>query len=148
MVRFIDMLKQSTFRTYILIVGASATALAQSGIYRPPKLAPKHYDASSTREKTGRLSERTLEKASRSRMLNDLRAQYDDRPEEMTAEGTGYGAAEIGASKEDEKWAEREKYEEDNYTRLNMTRLDKKLYKTLEKRGGSLRFQNEFDVSA
>ncbi|KAJ3044575.1 Serine/threonine-protein kinase smg1 [Rhizophlyctis rosea] len=124
------------------------TPAEKSGIYRPPKLAPKPYldpSLTTTRTATGRLSQRALEKASRSRMLADLRTQFDSRPEELTAHGTGYAAAEMGASVEDEKWAERERYEEENMVRLSMTREDKKLARTLEKRGGLMRFQNEFD---
>ncbi|KAJ3279480.1 hypothetical protein HK104_001429 [Borealophlyctis nickersoniae] len=126
-------------------VQSSTAAEASTGLYRPPKLAPKPYVDPSTRQKTGRLTDRMKEVASRSRMLHDLRAQFDDRPEEMTAEGTGYGVHEAGASKEDQKWAERERFEEDNFMRLSMTREDKKLQKRLQKQGGLLRFQNEFD---
>ena len=129
---------------------STETTAENTGIYRPPKLAPKPYIDPSTvsgRAPTGRLSQRALEKASRSRMLADLRTQFDSRPEELTAHGTGYAAAEMGASVEDEKWAERERYEEENMVRLIMTREDKKLARALEKRGGLMRFQNEFDVS-
>ncbi|KND04102.1 hypothetical protein, variant [Spizellomyces punctatus DAOM BR117] len=116
------------------------------GVYRPPKLAPMHYDEQGGRTKTGRLTQAAKEKASRSRLLRDLRSQYDDRPEEMTAEGTGYGAHEVGASKQDEKWAERERFEEENFIRLNMTREDKRLAANLRKKGALMRFQDEFQA--
>ncbi|KAJ3155526.1 Serine/threonine-protein kinase smg1 [Geranomyces variabilis] len=116
-----------------------------TGVYRPPKLAPMPYDEG-RRAKTGRLTEQAKLKASRSRLLRDLRSQYDDRPEEMTAEGTGYGAAEVGASKDDEEWAERERYEEENFTRLNMKREDKRLVKRIAKQGAGNRFANEFQA--
>ncbi|KAJ3181016.1 Serine/threonine-protein kinase smg1 [Geranomyces variabilis] len=118
---------------------------ATGGVYRPPKLAPMPYDEG-RRAKTGRLTEQAKLKASRSRLLRDLRSQYDDRPEEMTAEGTGYGAAEVGASKDDEEWAERERYEEENFTRLNMKREDKRLVKRIAKQGAGNRFANEFQA--
>ncbi|KAI8922143.1 Sas10/Utp3/C1D family-domain-containing protein [Powellomyces hirtus] len=115
------------------------------GVYRPPKLAPMPYDENN-RKKTGRLTEQAKQKASRSRLLRDLRSQYDDRPEEMTAEGTGYGASEVGASKQDEQWAERERFEEENFVRLNLTREDKKLQKNIAQQGARLRFNDEFQA--
>ncbi|TPX67850.1 hypothetical protein SpCBS45565_g03427 [Spizellomyces sp. 'palustris'] len=116
------------------------------GVYRPPKLAPMHFDEQGSRTKTGRLTQAAKEKASRSRLLRDLRSQYDDRPEEMTAEGTGYGAHEVSASKQDEKWAERERFEEENFIRLNMTREDKRMAANLRKKGALMRFQDEFQA--
>ncbi|KAI8821494.1 Sas10/Utp3/C1D family-domain-containing protein [Fimicolochytrium jonesii] len=124
---------------------ADRDADTTGGVYRPPKLAPMPYD-DSQRTKTGRLTQQAKEKASRSRLLRDLRSQYDDRPEEQTAQGTGYGASEVGASKEDEKWAERERFEEENFVRLNLTREDKKLQKAIETQGARLRFNDEFQA--
>ncbi|KAJ3019941.1 hypothetical protein HKX48_001531 [Thoreauomyces humboldtii] len=115
------------------------------GVYRPPKLAPMPYDEGG-RKKTGRLTEQDKQKASRSRLLRDLRSQYDDRPEEENAEGTGYGARDVGASKQDEQWAERERFEEDNFVRLNLTRDDKKLQKNIAQQGARLRFNDEFQA--
>ncbi|KAJ3183711.1 hypothetical protein HDU85_002140 [Gaertneriomyces sp. JEL0708] len=117
----------------------------KSGVYRPPKLAPVHFE-DEPRAKTGKLSQKEKEKVSRSRLLRDLRSQYDDRPEEMTAQGTGYGAQEVGASKEDERWTERETFEEENFVRLNLTREDKKLQKKLSQKGALLRFHDEFQA--
>ncbi|KAJ3033381.1 hypothetical protein HDV00_006400 [Rhizophlyctis rosea] len=137
-----------------LVVGDAAgdaattttTEEGKTGVYRPPRVAPKPYnDAQTSRTKTGRLSEAALSRASSSRLLADLRAQYDSRPEEMTAHGTGYGTKEVGASVDDERFAEREKYEEENFMRLSMTREDKRIHKRLEKRGGLARFEDEFD---
>ncbi|KAI9008142.1 Sas10/Utp3/C1D family-domain-containing protein [Gaertneriomyces semiglobifer] len=117
----------------------------KSGVYRPPKLAPVHFE-DEPRAKTGKLTQKEKEKVSRSRLLRDLRSQYDDRPEEMTAQGTGYGAQEVGASKEDERWTERETFEEENFVRLNLTREDKKLQKKLSQKGALLRFHDEFQA--
>ncbi|RKO83767.1 Sas10/Utp3/C1D family-domain-containing protein [Blyttiomyces helicus] len=118
-----------------------------SGVYRPPKLAPMPYIEPTRGPKGGRLSARALESASRSRLLADLRTQFDDRPEEMSAEGTGYGAREvIGGNADDERWAERERFEEENMIRLSMTREDKRSQKRMAKMGGLKRFQDEFDT--
>ncbi|KAI9105300.1 Sas10/Utp3/C1D family-domain-containing protein [Phlyctochytrium arcticum] len=119
----------------------------KSGLYRPPKVAPMHYEEKvGKKAKTGKLTAQAKERASKSRLLRDLKSQFDNRPEEMTAEGTGYGAREVGASRDDEKWTEREQFEEENFTRLNVTREDKKLEKRLRDRGAQMRFQDEFQA--
>ena len=48
------------------------------GIYRPPRVAPVHYDIEKSASKN-RLSEKQKEIASRSRLLRDLQSQYDER---------------------------------------------------------------------
>ncbi|KAI8899392.1 hypothetical protein BC833DRAFT_585750 [Globomyces pollinis-pini] len=115
-----------------------------SGIYRPPRLAPLHYDPDQSLKKT-KLSSHLRDVASKSRLIRDLQTQYDDRPEEYDAEGTGYGAREVGASKEDEIWKEREAFEEENFIRMNMSKKDKKMAMKIGKQGGLMRFRNEFD---
>ncbi|KAJ3065318.1 hypothetical protein HK102_007932 [Quaeritorhiza haematococci] len=114
-----------------------------TGVYRPPKLAPTFFDDGSSKSRAAKLTQRQMEKAQRSRLMNELRAQFDERPEEMTAEGTGYGAREVG-NELDDRWTEREQYEEENFVRLNLSREDKKARKAILKRGGLMRFQNEF----
>lgn len=79
-------------------------------------------------------------------MMTDLRTQFSSAPEEQSAEGTGWTAAEAGTNEEDEKWKERETYEEDHFVRLSLTRGDKRMAARLEKQGGGMRFRNEFDV--
>lgn len=50
------------------------------GIYRPPRVAPVHYDAEKSSATTKhKLSEKQKEIASRSRLLRDLQSQYDER---------------------------------------------------------------------
>lgn len=117
----------------------------ESKVYRPPRLAPMPYleDASNAR---GKMTQRVKEKASRSRLLKDLADQYDERPEEMSAEGTGYGSHRGAGTKEDQDWQDRERFEEENFIRLNFTKNDKKLARKLSKKGALLRFQNEFNA--
>ncbi|KAI8928243.1 hypothetical protein BC831DRAFT_497478 [Entophlyctis helioformis] len=115
------------------------------GVYRPPRVAPVHYDESSMAKK-GRLSQQLKERASKSRLLRDIRAQYDDRPEELDAEGTGYGRRELGTtSKAEEAFKEREEFEEANFMRLAMSKKDKQNERMLGSgRVHLARFQNEF----
>lgn len=113
--------------------------VSESNIYRPPRVAPMPY-----MEKNAKFDKN---KALRSRILTDLKNQYDDRPEEVSTGGTGYGNKDSNATKEDRTWNEREAFEEENFMRLNMTREDKKLVKRLSRSGGLMRFHNEFQVS-
>ncbi|KAI8578556.1 hypothetical protein K450DRAFT_246338 [Umbelopsis ramanniana AG] len=113
----------------------------KSGVYRPPKLAPVTYDEdlrkSSRKEKN---ASRLVEKASRSRIMRDLMAEMDDRPEEVDAlggvnEGMGFGDS------LDRHIQEKDKYEENNYVRLAVTRKEKKRLQN----NNRMRFDNEFD---
>jgi U3 small nucleolar ribonucleoprotein protein LCP5 len=92
------------------------------------------------------LSQKLKEKASHSRVLSDLKHQFDDRPEEISAEGTGYGQQDAGGSYIDQKWKERQDFEEEHFIRLNMTKQEKKIQKRMAKTGSLMRFQNEFKV--
>ncbi|KAL2913635.1 hypothetical protein HK105_206795 [Polyrhizophydium stewartii] len=114
-----------------------------SGVYRPPRVAPMMYDDSSNARR-GRLSQQLKERATKSRMLGDLQAEFDDRPEEMDAEGTGYGARGRARTKEDERMLERQEFEEANFIRLSLSKKDKKMQRDLQTRGHLMRFQNEF----
>lgn len=64
------------------------------GIYRPPRLAPVHYDDGAKSTKSSKLTEKIKDKASKSRLLRDLQQQYDDAPEDMDAMGLGYSGKE------------------------------------------------------
>ena len=111
-------------------------------IYKPPKIAPRSFDVDHKKEKR---REKDLQRASQSRIYKDLVSQYDEQPEELDAEGVGYGSKGNAASKEDVMIKEREDYEEENFMRLNLTRADKKAQKRMQKQGGLIRFRNEFD---
>jgi hypothetical protein len=119
-----------------------------TGVYRPPRLVPMPYDQEDDEENSrgGRLTTKLKERSSRSRLLKDLRNQFDERPEEMSAEGMGYGGRDAANTIEDRTWTERETFEEENFMRLNMTKTDKKLVKKLSQKGALMRFQNEFKV--
>lgn len=135
------------------IDGAEATEEGveqpSTGVYRPPQLVPMPYDQDDDEENSrgGRLTTKLKERSSRSRLLKDLRNQFDERPEEMSAEGMGYGGRDAANTVEDRTWNEREVFEEENFMRLNMTKTDKKLVKRLSQKGALMRFQNEFKVT-
>lgn len=115
-----------------------------AGVYRPPKLAPVNYDENAGRKsgKKERDDARMKEKASRSRLMKDLMTEMSENPEEIGVfggvnEGTGYG------DKIDGIIAEKDRYEEDNYVRLAVTRKEKQRLNSNKK----MRFESEFDVS-
>lgn len=74
----------------------------EEDVYRPPRIAPVYFDdEKATRDplgSTSKLSARTKDRASRSRVIRDLVKEYDDRPEQVNAEGTGLDWADVEAS--------------------------------------------------
>ncbi|KAG2213796.1 hypothetical protein INT46_005251 [Mucor plumbeus] len=113
-----------------------------AGVYRPPKLAPVNYDENAGRKsgKKERDEARMKEKASRSRLMKDLMTEMSENPEELGVfggvnEGTGYG------DRIDNVIAEKDRYEEDNYVRLAVTRKEKQRLNKNKK----MRFESEFD---
>ncbi|KAF9182322.1 hypothetical protein BGZ51_004826 [Haplosporangium sp. Z 767] len=111
---------------------------SSSGIYKAPKMAPVHFEEdSSAVAKRLKYQARLQARAAKSRVMKDLVSEFDDRPEEMslTNDGVHFG---MGM---DEKQRDRERYEEENFTR---TMLSKKELNRLRK-GALPRFDNEFD---
>ncbi|KAI9252106.1 Sas10/Utp3/C1D family-domain-containing protein [Sporodiniella umbellata] len=113
-----------------------------SDVYKPPKLAPVAYneDAESKSRKKDRDAERLKEKASRSRIMKDLMSEMTENPEELGVfggvnEGTGYG------DRIDNLIEEKNKYEEENYVRLAVTRKEKQRLNANKK----MRFESEFE---
>ncbi|KAI9207537.1 Sas10/Utp3/C1D family-domain-containing protein [Polychytrium aggregatum] len=109
-------------------------------VYKPPRIAPMPYE-DGPRNKFA-VTEKMKERASKSRLMREITAQYDSRPEEITSEGTGYGARDM-SSELDQRWKDIEEFEEANFVRKNLTRDEKKLERALRKRGATLRFQDE-----
>ncbi|KAK3827636.1 MAG: Sas10/Utp3/C1D family-domain-containing protein [Benniella sp.] len=112
---------------------------SSTGVYKAPKMVPVHYEEdSSAVAKRLKYQARLQARASKSRVMKDLVSEFDDRPEEMslTNDGVHFGMG------PDEKQREREKYEEETFTR---TMLSKKELNRLRK-GNLPRFENEFEV--
>jgi hypothetical protein len=124
-------------------VSLSSTKSGSKATYKAPRIAPQFYDDGSL--KKNKLSSRDREKASRSRLMRDLRSQFDNAPEELSAEGTGYSAKEM-ATELDEAIAEKDRFEEDNFIRLNMSKRERKQREKLAASGGMSRFRNEFET--
>ncbi|PWN48592.1 hypothetical protein IE53DRAFT_389183 [Violaceomyces palustris] len=104
----------------------------RSGIYRPPKLAPVAYDPDSKSAKRrggGREDEANAFKgASRnSALLSDLTAGMSSNPYEISSGGVGVGGSINSSSSARAKALKRmQEYEEENFTRLIMSKKDAK----------------------
>lgn len=112
----------------------------ETGVYRPPKIAPAYFEETgpATKDKlatSGKLSARTKDRASKSRVIRDLMKEYDERPEEAGVAGTGIDMMDVrNADKNVEDLMNKTSYEEDNFTRLPTTRRDKLTMKSLKTR--------------
>lgn len=100
---------------------------AADGVYRAPKLVPVHFPEADDAAAKKAKHEAYLRKVnSSSRLIQDIRAEFDDAPEEEALDVV-HGRRHAG--KDDT--AERERYEEENYMRFT---LDKKAKRKLEQR--------------
>ncbi|KAI8139649.1 Sas10/Utp3/C1D family-domain-containing protein [Fennellomyces sp. T-0311] len=116
----------------------------KSGVYRPPKLAPVVYDeAKNKKSKYEKGQERLRERASRSRVVQDLMADMQDAPEETDVHGGVHEDMGHG-DRLDRQIKEKGEYEENNYVRLTTTRKEKQRLNARNR----MRFESEFDVSS
>jgi len=120
----------------------------EAGVYRPPRIAEVVYDGD--RSKKDKREEREREKYKartlRSEGVREMLAEVKGRPEEVRDDelgGTRKSAAVQRLMRED---AERRKFEEENFTRLNVTRKDKKRRRDIERalEGPTMDGSNEF----
>jgi len=91
---------------------------SKKGIYKPPKLAAVRYDGDETKadkkEKREKMRAKAIANAS---MMKDLDLDREE-PEEIFEN-------QVHRFKEDKRLEERTKYEEDNFTRLTLTKKEK-----------------------
>ncbi|CAD5211980.1 unnamed protein product [Bursaphelenchus xylophilus] len=88
--------------------------------YQPPKMVPMHFDENQEEKKAKQL-ERARKKAMQSSLIQDLRAQYSDAPT-LIRDGPSMNRME----------REQQKFEELNYTRLQLNKHEKKMTKRKE----------------
>ncbi|KAI9217849.1 hypothetical protein BC828DRAFT_390124 [Blastocladiella britannica] len=96
---------------------------AATAIYRPPRISATPYQDGAT---TSRRAAKLAATASRSRLLRELEDELGDAPESRSATLTDASAR---TEEIDAHFAERARYEEDNFLRVNYTKQDKKLRK-------------------
>ncbi|KAJ2720809.1 hypothetical protein GGI07_004375 [Coemansia sp. Benny D115] len=101
----------------------------EDGIYRAPKLVPVHYEEegnlSAKREKS---EQRMMERAARSRLVQDLMTEYDDRPEAASASGNPTRA--LVDSRMERLAQDAARYEEENFKRLTLGKKERKGMRT------------------
>lgn len=99
------------------------------GKYVPPKLTSMPYDADETAaEKQEKLRERARKRAANSTLIDEWKEEFLDTPVEIS----GGSRAQQMISK---AMKERERYEEENFTRLPMSKADKHREKRLSTMG-------------
>uniref|UniRef100_A0A1D1YIN7 Neuroguidin n=1 Tax=Anthurium amnicola TaxID=1678845 RepID=A0A1D1YIN7_9ARAE len=117
-----------------------------AGVYRPPRFAPTSMDEdnASRKEKLAMRREReTLFRAKQSALAKELIDEIEGRPEEVR-EVIGTESQEVTRYKA--KREERERQEEELFTRAPFTKLDKKMEKHLRKsRNGLLDLSDIYD---
>lgn len=98
--------------------------------YRAPKVAPVHYNGDNKDGKLNgvdKLEERERILASRSRLLADLQADMDEKPEEEMVDPVyGRSATKMTSSKQ------REQYEEENFVRFTMSKKEQRRLEKLQ----------------
>eukprot|EP00163_Fabomonas_tropica_P016225 TRINITY_DN29190_c0_g1_i1.p1 TRINITY_DN29190_c0_g1~~TRINITY_DN29190_c0_g1_i1.p1 ORF type:complete len:713 (-),score=260.64 TRINITY_DN29190_c0_g1_i1:65-2203(-) len=115
-------------------------------VYRPPKMMSVQYDETETRgsAKERKEARRAAERQKKSSVLRELREEFSEAPREVGTSGFG-----DGKTKDDEKEAEREEYEEENFVRLQLSKKDKKRReKRNEQRVNFFEDFNDFEAMA
>lgn len=108
------------------VEGGKRRKKAAKGVYRPPKLAPVHYDGDETeKERRERLLERAKRKALSTSVMEELRSEFYDGPVEIR------DTYDSQKAKQNKSIKERTQYEEDNMLRLTVTKKEKNLSKQL-----------------
>lgn len=96
--------------------------------YVPPKLTSMPYDEETAAEKQEKLRERARKRAANSSLIDEWKEEFLDTPVEIS----GGSRAQQMISK---AMKERERYEEENFTRLSMSKAEKHRQKRLSTMG-------------
>ncbi|KAJ2727266.1 hypothetical protein H4R23_003950 [Coemansia sp. Cherry 401B] len=107
-----------------LAVDMRAGADDDDGLYHAPKQAPVHYAEDAGAAQREKAERRLHERAARSRLVRDLVAEYDDRPDAETASGNA--AVGLRDARLERLASDRARFEEDNFTRLAMGRRERR----------------------
>ena len=105
------------------IKGKSSSS-SKSKVYKPPRIAPVRFEGDD--EDNTALSKKKMEKAKKralnSSIIDELRREYDEAPQEIT---TGS----VRQRKMEKRLENIRKYEEDNFTRVTLSKRDKQAMK-------------------
>lgn len=113
----------------------------EDGVYKAPKLQAMHYpeDESSVARRT-KHEEHLRKIAANSRLVQDIRAELEDAPEEESVDAVYGGKSRHGRREHDE----REAYEEENYVRFTLDKKAKRRLKEQSKVVDELEDLNDF----
>ncbi|UZJ54718.1 hypothetical protein CBS101457_004038 [Exobasidium rhododendri] len=96
------------------------------GIYQPPRMAPVVYDGHSTIRGGKKAKEDKRGPMRNSTLLSEMSASLSSNPYEVSSSGVGVNGTGQGASSRAKALARMDAYEEDNFTRLTMSKKDAK----------------------
>merc|ERR1719187_1276768 len=104
-----------------------------SKVYKPPRIAAMHYDADlSAGEKQQAATAKQQKRVANSSVLRELREEASDRPAEIVeGRDTGHSHRRAAASERD-----RRQYEEDYFTRQQLTKAERHKQRQLATQGG------------
>ena len=100
--------------------------IEKSETYKPPKIAKVQFE---DKEYKSDKKEKKRSKLANSRILQDMQMEYDDKPEEMMADGTSMYTFDKSSNKAEKKIKALEEAEEEQFLRISRTKQDKRLYK-------------------
>ncbi|KAK7114115.1 neuroguidin-like [Littorina saxatilis] len=91
----------------------------EKGVYKAPKLAPMHYTGDETvEERQTKKTERLKKRALSSTMMEELRHEYMEEPEEIKE------SADLHRVKQDRQRKERQEYEEQYFVRTSVSKKE------------------------
>lgn len=107
---------------------------ADRDVYRPPRIAEVVYDGGDGRDerRARKDKERLKARAMRSEGVREMLAEVNGRPDTVFDGDIG-GRKDPGVQRLMREDAERVRYEEENFTRLNVTKKDKKRRREIER---------------
>lgn len=123
-----------------------------SELYSAPRMSSVMYDGDKAESKEERKRKKDLDRMNRSEVLQNLRQEFSDKPEEEGIDGissgrktmSGGGSARGSHDKLNANRLERERFEEERFVRLVESKDDKKLKKKLERDAMSINNLTDF----
>jgi len=113
----------------VTVTKSSGNPIAERTLYKPPRVsAVLFHEKERAEQKEARMKKTAMEKMKQSELLQTMKAQYSDKPEEDDLRGgANMGKQREAARRFAERAAEKDRYEEENFIRLGTSRKEKKL---------------------
>ena len=117
-------------------MGGGAGEEGEDGLYKPPRISEVPYLEKGEKEREEQKREKRKKRVGKSSIMDFIREEYGEEPTEMETGGAGGGRAGGRRAKALEEEREREKYEQERFIRLPVTKKDRQRRRELEKVGG------------